>query len=176
MAELPTPLAPPRRAPKSGRPRSAHIDDVILRTTLHHLAERGYDGLSVNAIAAETGVSKPTIYLRWPSKAELAAAAVSYMHVDQTLTLTGDVRRDLIGHLKRVQRVLDTVGIGLTGTVLASQSSNPALLAVFRERTVRPSRQRVRRILQEGIRQGAIRTGVDVNAAVHLLVGALYAA
>src|SRR4051794_10384858 len=55
-----------------GRPRSAHIDDAVLKATLRHLAERGYAGMSVNAIAAELGISKPTIYLRWPSKVDLA--------------------------------------------------------------------------------------------------------
>jgi hypothetical protein len=74
-----------------------------------------------------------------------------------------------------VQRVIETVGIGLTGTVLSEQKTNPALIAAFRERAVRPSRQRARRILQAGIRQGLIRSDADVNAAVDMLVGALYA-
>src|ERR671932_251782 len=97
---------------RSGRPRSARIDDAVLRTTLRHLSERGYSGMSVNAIAAELGVSKPTIYLRWPSKAALAPAAVNYMHVDQPEAPSGDVRQDLIAHVRRVQRVIETVGIG----------------------------------------------------------------
>jgi hypothetical protein len=69
-----------------------------------------------------------------------------------------------------------TVGIGLIGSLLAEQGTNPELIAAFRERAVLPSRQRARRILQAGIRQGAIRADADVNAAVDLLVGALYAA
>jgi hypothetical protein len=72
--------------------------------------------------------------------------------------------------------VIDTAGIGLTGTVLAEAQHNPELIAAFRERAILPSRQRVRRILQAGIRSGIIRSEVDVNAAVDLLVGALYAA
>lgn len=153
-----------------------HIDDAVLRATLQHLAERGYAGMSINAIAAELGVSKPTIYLRWPSKVDLALAAVTSLHVDQAEAPTEDVRADLIAHVKRVQRVIETVGIGLTGTMLAEQHNNPGLIAAFRERAVRPSRQRARRILQAGIRQGAIRADADVSAAVDMLVGALYAA
>jgi AcrR family transcriptional regulator len=160
----------------SGRPRSAEIDDAVLRTALRHLAERGYAGMSINAIAAELGVSKPTIYLRWPSKVDLAAAAVTRLHVDQPDAPTGNTRADLITHVRRVQEVLETVGIGLTGTVLAEQESNPALIAAFRDRAVRPSRQRARHILQAAIRQGAIRSDADVNTAVNMLVGALYAA
>jgi AcrR family transcriptional regulator len=159
-----------------GRPRSARIDDAVLKTTLRHLGERGFAGMSVNAIAAELGVSKPTIYLRWPSKIDLATAAVTSLYVDQPSATTGDVRADLVAHLKSVKRVHDTVGIGLMGGMLSAQQSNPELLAVFRERAVRPSRQRARRILQAGIRQGAIRPDADVHAAVDMLVGALYAA
>jgi AcrR family transcriptional regulator len=167
---------PPANGRSIGRPRSARIDDVVLRTGLRHLAERGYAAMSINAIAAELGVSKPTIYLRWPSKADLAAAAVTHLHVDQPDAPTGDIRGDLIAHVRRVQKVLETVGIGLTGTVLAEQESNPPLIAAFRDREVRPNRQRARRILQEGIRQGVVRADADVNAAVNMLVGALYAA
>ena len=169
-------MIPGQNTRASGRPRSARIDDAVLQTTLRHLAERGYAGMSINAIAAELGVSKPTIYLRWPSKIDLATAAVTSLHVDQPEAPTGDMRTDLIAHVKRVQSVIETVGIGLTGTVLSEQKTNPALIAAFRERAVRPSRQRARRILQAGIRQGVIRSDADVNAAVDMLVGALYAA
>jgi AcrR family transcriptional regulator len=163
-------------ARSSGRPRLARIDEAVLKTTLRHLAERGYAGTSINAIAAELGVSKPTIYLRWPSKMDLAIAAVTSLYVDQPEATTGDVRADLIAHVRNVQRVHATVGIGLTATVLGEQQSNPALIAAFRARAVRPSRQRARRILQAGIRRGHIRADVDVDVAVNLLVGALYAA
>jgi AcrR family transcriptional regulator len=168
--------AVPTQTRPSGRPRSARIDDVVLKTTLRHLAERGYAGLSINAIAAELGISKPTIYLRWPSKLDLASAAVTSLYVDQPITATGDIRVDLIAHLKNVKRVHDTVGIGLVGGMLAAQQSNPELIGEFRERAVRPSRQRARRILQAGIRHGVIRHDADVHAAVDMLVGAMYAA
>jgi AcrR family transcriptional regulator len=159
----------------TGRPRSATIDQLVLRAALRHLAEGGYAGMSINAIAAELGVSKPTIYLRWPSKMELALAAVTSLYVDQPVAETGDVRADLVAHLRGVKRVHDTVGIGLAGSMLAAERSNPSLIARFRERAVRPSRQRARRILQAGIRRGTIRSDTDVNAAVNMLVGSLYA-
>jgi AcrR family transcriptional regulator len=160
----------------TGRPRSQRIDDVVLKTTLRHLAERGFAAMSINAIAAELGVSKPTIYLRWPSKIDLATAAVTSLYVDQPDIATGDVRNDLIAHLKSVKRVHDTVGVGLLGGMLAAQRDNPELIAAFRDRAVRPSRQRARRILQAGIRQGVIRPDADVHAAVDMLVGSCYAA
>src|SRR5690349_14839240 len=97
-----TTLTPPARA--SGRPRSVRIDDAVLKTALRHLAEHGFAGMSINAIAAELGVSKPTIYLRWPSKIDLAIAAVTSLYVDQPEAPTGDVRVDLVNHVRNVQR------------------------------------------------------------------------
>jgi AcrR family transcriptional regulator len=166
----------PSSARAGGRPRSTRIDSLVLRATLRHLAERGFAGMSINAIAAELGVSKPTIYLRWPSKMDLALAAVTSLYVDQPEASTGDVRADLIAHLKSVKRVHDTVGIGLAGSMLAAQRTNPGLISRFRERAVLPSRQRARRILRAGVRRGVIRADADVNAAVNMLVGSLYAA
>ena len=60
--------------------------------------------------------------------------------------------------------------------LLDGVTTNPSLIAAFRDRAVRPSRRRARRILQAGIRAGTVRADVDIHAAVDMLVGALYAA
>src|SRR5262245_41964594 len=62
-----------------GRPRSADADDAILAAALAELGERGYARMSMDAVAARAGVSKPTVYLRHPTKAELATAAIASM-------------------------------------------------------------------------------------------------
>ena len=43
------------------------------------MARDGYARMSVDAVAAEAGVSKPTLYLRYPSKAALATAALAHV-------------------------------------------------------------------------------------------------
>src|SRR5690242_12376532 len=59
-----------------GRPRDPRIDGAVLRATIELLAETGYPGLLVSAIAERAGTSKPAIYRRWPSKAHLVHEAV----------------------------------------------------------------------------------------------------
>ncbi|WP_141631619.1 helix-turn-helix domain-containing protein, partial [Mycobacterium avium] len=49
-----------------GRPRDPRIDAAVLRATVELLAETGYPGLLVSAIAQRAGTSKPAIYRRWP--------------------------------------------------------------------------------------------------------------
>ncbi|WP_051393451.1 TetR/AcrR family transcriptional regulator [Glycomyces arizonensis] len=63
--------------PAKGRPRSEAVSRSILEATLDLLAEHGtIADVSVEAVAERSGVSKATIYRRWPSKEALVAAAV----------------------------------------------------------------------------------------------------
>ena len=59
-----------------GRPRLASVDTAVLSSARSILAGRGYRGMSVEEVAVLAGVSKPTIYRRYPSKRDLARAAV----------------------------------------------------------------------------------------------------
>ncbi|MDH2390610.1 helix-turn-helix domain containing protein [Streptomyces sp. HNM0663] len=57
-----------------GRPRSSEASGRILRATVELLAEGGTAGVSVDAVAARAGVSRPTVYRRWKDRTELIAA------------------------------------------------------------------------------------------------------
>ncbi len=58
-----------------GRPRDRALDDRILDQLLTLLGSHGYAGLTLDELAARSGVAKTTILRRWPSKAAVAAAA-----------------------------------------------------------------------------------------------------
>lgn len=59
-----------------GRARDQQIDVRVLAAAKRHLARHGYDAMSVAAVAQEAGTTRQALYRRWPTKAELAAAAV----------------------------------------------------------------------------------------------------
>src|SRR6187399_2380481 len=63
----------PRRP---GRRRDESKDDAILKATLELLAERGYDGMTMDAVADRAGAGKATVYRRWPSKVQLTIDAI----------------------------------------------------------------------------------------------------
>jgi len=66
-------LAFPASSRSRGRPRDPEVDARVIAAARRLLAEKGYEALSFEAIAQETGIGKPTIYRRWPTKAHLAA-------------------------------------------------------------------------------------------------------
>src|SRR6266496_6782642 len=81
---------------KPGRPRSAQAHKAILDATLELLAEGGFQGLSIEAVAARAGVGKTTIYRRWPSKNELVMDAIREVQVNLSVIDTGNFRKDVV--------------------------------------------------------------------------------
>ena len=62
---------------KLGRKRDHTRDPEILDATIDVLAECGYDGLTVDMVAARAKAGKATLYRRWPSNAELVMDALA---------------------------------------------------------------------------------------------------
>ena len=140
------------------------------------MAERGYARMSVDAVAARAGVSKPTIYLRHRTKADLATAAIAALQQRALPPPTGELRADLVAHLRHLRRgVQRPYGMAMIGTVLAEEAHTPELLALFRQRVVAPRRAALRAILETARERGELRRGADLDAAVQALVGAFYA-
>jgi AcrR family transcriptional regulator len=160
-----------------GRPREPSTDKAILEATLRLMSQRGYRGTSMEAVAAEAGVGKPTVYLRFPSKAELATAAISELRLRDLPKDSGDLRKDLIAHLKHLRWVIErSVGMSLIGTLLAEEPEHPELLAGFRERVILARRRQLRNLIEGAIeREELAVTDLQVGAAIDMLVGAYYA-
>ena len=158
-----------------GRPRDPEVEQRILAVTLRQLAEGGYSRMSVDGVAEEAGVSKPTIYRRWAHKADLVTPALRTIQIAEPPVATGSTVDELTGILKNFRRsLLRPNGMSLVGTVLAEEHHTPELLALFRERIVEPRRLSLRTALQRARRRNELRKGADVEVAVASLVGSVY--
>ena len=72
-------------------------ESAILRATYDLLAECGYQGLRVDAVAARAQASKATLYRHWPTKAGLVIDAVKFCKAaTEDLPDTGSLRGDLV--------------------------------------------------------------------------------
>ncbi|MGV0801409.1 TetR/AcrR family transcriptional regulator, partial [Mycolicibacterium elephantis] len=119
-----------------GRPRDPRIDGAVLAATVDLLAETGYAGLSVDAIARRAATSKPAIYRRWPSKAHLVHEAVFPLGEATDLPDTGSVAADVREIMRRTVAVLTTPAAraalpGLVGEMAADPTLHAALLERF---------------------------------------------
>src|SRR5215472_4516890 len=104
MATQKTGMRPAGR--RVGRPRCAATDRAVLAASLRQLAEGGYNRMSVESVAAEAGTTKPTVYRRWPTKADLAVAALAHLQAQAPPALTGSTADDLRAVLEDFRRKL----------------------------------------------------------------------
>lgn len=140
------------------------------------MAHEGYARMSVDAVAASAGVSKPTLYRRYPSKAALATAALAHVREQTAPRETGDTRADLVALLRHFRAGVERpFGMAMVGTVLAEEHHTPELFAEFRRRLVEPRRQMLRGVLERARLQGELADDADLETAVNMLVGSYYA-
>ena len=87
--------------------RSKRVVAAVLRAAMDELSRAGYAALRVEDVATRAGVNKTTVYRRWPTKVELAGAAIrTFAGHEEAMPDTGSVRGDL---LELVQRMVSFV-------------------------------------------------------------------
>jgi AcrR family transcriptional regulator len=162
---------------RAGRPRREGLDEAILDAALTEMSRVGYSRMSVEAVAQRAATTKPTIYARFSSKAALATAALESLRQRTPRHPSGDVREDLIEELSLYRKgALRSNGTSMLGAVLVEQHENPELLRLFRTHVVEPRRENLRRILRAGRKAGQLDPNADIELAITMLVGSLYAA
>jgi AcrR family transcriptional regulator len=163
------------RRPARGRPRDGATDTAILDATERSLASRGYEAMTMDQVAATAGVSKPTIYLRYGSKAELVAAMIDRLEPPLPEPSGRSAREDLVRLIESEEEWVDRHGLRLVAAVLLEQDDHPELLERFRQRVVQPARAAFERALAAGIDRGELRQGADQGEVLDALIGAYWA-
>ena len=64
-------------APRPGRPREASVDQRLQAAVLALLRDGGPGAVTMDRVAATSGVAKTTIYRRHPNRGELLTAVLS---------------------------------------------------------------------------------------------------
>jgi len=96
-----------RRPDRPTRRRGAALEQALLEAAWDELAASGYSNLSMEAVAERAGTSKPVLYRRWPSRAELIIAAVAYKTpplAPEGVVDTGSLRGDMLALLRTASR------------------------------------------------------------------------
>ena len=158
--------------------RAERSKRAILDATRELIAEDGDVGsLTIEAVAARSGVAKTTIYRRWRDKWELALDAVM---IDMLPGFAepvdvGDTRKELVTFVDSARRNLSTLPSAPAMQALASQiATDPDLGRVYREHVVEPRREQLRPVIERGIARGDLRPDTDVRLVHELMVGPIF--
>ncbi|TDC04331.1 TetR/AcrR family transcriptional regulator [Nonomuraea longispora] len=159
---------------RHGRSEEARL--AVLEAADDLLVERGFAGVTMEAVAARAGVAKQTIYRWWKTKTDVLMDAF-LQDATESLTPTdsGDVGRDLREYLRRLAWFLTEADSGAVFKALIGQAQHdPAFAQEFRARCLDVQRRRDRRPLESAVRRGHLPADLDLAAEADQLVGPLY--
>jgi len=153
---------------KLGRKRDHSRDPEILDAALDVLAEEGYDGMTIDMVAARAKAGKATLYRRWPSKGELVVDAVACMKRGDldldNLPDTGTLRGDLLAMVK--PRTIVDAGrkLQIMAGLMSVLSRSPELASTIDAAIVEPRAQVNRILLRRAVERGEIAETIDIEA------------
>ena len=162
--------------PQRGRPRSERSHRAILDAANELLEESGFVDLTIDEVARRAGVSKPTIYRRWPTKGTLVFEAFSARFLArQPVPDTGSLGGDLLAALRAWIRVVKGTVTGRTLVgLIAEAQRDPELSEIWREQFIGPVRAHHRVMIDRALERGEISPTADPEVILDLTYGSAY--
>jgi AcrR family transcriptional regulator len=161
----PTTLEPPRTS-RGGRPRDPSRDGVIRAAILRLLADVGYGALTMDAVAAEAGVGKATIYRRWRTKQDLVVDTIADLNREEAAAPdTGSLEEDLRTLLHRLAAVINGPVGSATLSLLSTVPHQPALAEAFRSGPLGVWRSAFDTVWRQAEERGELQPGVSGSLA-----------
>jgi AcrR family transcriptional regulator len=165
-----------------GRPRDPALDEAIILATRARLVRDGYSRMTIGDIAADAGVSRPTLYRRWSDKFELVTDALDYGFRKQRdlygLDLSGlEPREALVEAVRRLDPgYFNPDAMVLMGNFAGEAIRTPDLLQILRKHAVEPRVALVEGALSQLQERGAVSDDIDKHTIATMCFGSYFAA
>lgn len=161
--------------PSRGRPRDPRTRAAILAAARALLERGGLTAVTIEAIAAKAGVSRPTIYRYWPNAPAVAMAAFLDASGEPG---PGKTSRSPLAALRaQLHAVADAfaapAGRSVAAMVAAAQSETE-LAKAFRNEFIARNRDAARLMLERCIAERLVAPPADVDLALDLVFGPLF--
>ncbi|MFD8301963.1 TetR/AcrR family transcriptional regulator [Streptomyces sp. NPDC059690] len=146
----------------SPRRRGAVLERAILDAALDQLGTVGWNGLTMEGVAAGAQTGKAAVYRRWPSKEDLVADALqaALPRIEEVPDL-GSVREDLLQLCRQARDAMfSRPGYAVRSVV---HECNPAQAERFHtvifDGIVEPTLKLLREVIMRGIARNEVRSG-----------------
>ncbi|MFE4973409.1 TetR/AcrR family transcriptional regulator [Kitasatospora sp. NPDC056651] len=181
MRPEPTLTGDPRPSPEPHTPasrpggRSARVRAEVVAATLAEVTERGYDGLTVEAVAARSGVHKATLYRRWGGVDGLVADALT-ASADRPWPVpdTGDLQQDLRRITREVLTAFTDPALGPTPTALISAAQRSDTGAAALRSFFAARHHQAAQVAERAVSRGELPAGTDGAEVVRAATAPLY--
>lgn len=158
---------------RPGRKPDPSRDAEILNAALQVLAEVGYTGMTMAAVAARAKAGKGTFYRRWPSKAELVLEAVGHMKRSQAdldrLPDTGTLRGDILALFKPASVEEGEYQLTIMAGLASMLSQDRGLAEAANDAIVEPWAAANRALLTRALSRGEIDAAADIETLAQII-------
>jgi AcrR family transcriptional regulator len=152
-------------------PRIERTRRVVLEATLDLLAEQGYGAVTIEAVAARSGVAKSTIYRHWPGKVELILDAFHELKAPVAPPAEGDVREAVISVLENLARVVVESTWSMCLPSLIDAAAHDPEARKLHGRISSEGRRSLVDLLASGVERGELPAELNPELMAEALVG-----
>jgi AcrR family transcriptional regulator len=161
--------------PRRGRPRNLELREAVLRAARDLLDQVGPSGVTMEAVAARAGVSKPTVYRWWSNRHAVTMAALMESELPGARTRRSESPVHALS--QQLRGIVDTLA-SRTGrnvaTLIAAADPDTELSKAFRNHFVLARREEGRVLLMKAADLGEIRCDVNLEVTLDMIYGPLF--
>jgi len=160
--------------PNRGRPRDPRTRAAILSAARVLLERGGLTAVTIEAIAAKAGVSRPTIYRYWPNAPAVAMAAFLEASGAPAARTSRSPLAALRAQLHAVADALAAPAGRSIAAMVAAAQSETELAKAFRNEFIARNRDAARLMLERCIAERLVVPPADIELALDLVFGPLF--
>ena len=149
------------------------VDDGITDATLALLRTRGPKSVTVEAVAARSGIAKTTIYRRYRDRRDMLSVALSQVTSPEPLAAQTDAPDRLRWLIGEAVKTIE-VGIGFGGLAAMLTDDDPDFTKLFR-RILAKQRTELNSVIDAAKADGSFRADIDGATLIDAVVGAVIA-
>ncbi|WP_327658557.1 TetR/AcrR family transcriptional regulator [Streptomyces sp. NBC_00483] len=154
----------PAQAASALRRRGPVLERAILEAALDQLSTVGWNGLTMEGVAAGAQTGKAAVYRRWPSKEDLVVDALQAgLPALDSAPECGSVREDLLELCRRLRAAMySRPGYALRAVLHECDTLTAERFhSVITEGVIEPSVELVKEVVRRGVERGEVRPDVD---------------
>ena len=151
------------------RRRGAALETAIRAAVLELVVEGGASAVTMEAVAARVGTSKPVLYRRWVDRAALLRDTLVPLAMEAIPhTDTGSYRSDMLAVLGGWAQFFASPAGAIGPVIVGAMPHDPELAEAFRQGVIGWRKAAMEEILRRGIRRAEVRADVRVEVAREL--------
>jgi TetR/AcrR family transcriptional regulator, regulator of autoinduction and epiphytic fitness len=153
-------------------PRLERTRQAVLDAALDLLVETSYGDLTVEAVAARSGVAKSTIYRHWPGgRADLVHDAFQELEPPTVVPTEGTVRERVTSLLEQFASTVYKSRWSLCLPALIEAAERDPVTRELHGKMSERGRRRLVELLEEGVLNGELPAGLDAELVAEAIAG-----